>query len=92
MPDSADFKSLAEQCFELAGDAQAPDDRTVLLKMGQAWLDLATEEEQVTKLVLEADVAFEIRVSSAARGAPLWAMDLSVAPPDWDSSPSSRAA
>jgi hypothetical protein len=92
MPDSADFKSLAERCFELADNVQAPDDRTVLLDMGQAWLDLATEEEEVTKLVREADVAFEIRTSNTARGAPLWAMDLSAPPSDWESAPSPRAA
>jgi len=92
MPDRADFSSLAAQCFQLADNAQAADDRTVLLNMAQAWLDLATEEERVTKLVREADVAFEIRVSDAVRGAPLWAMDLSAPQSNWDPAPSTRAA
>jgi hypothetical protein len=44
--------------------------------MAQAWLDLAKEEEQITKLVREADTAFEIRAPDVTPGAPLWAMDL----------------
>jgi hypothetical protein len=72
-----DFLSLAAQTFQLADHAATPEDRTTLLTMAQAWLDLAIEEEQITKVVREADVAFEIRASDATRGAPLWAMDLS---------------
>jgi hypothetical protein len=64
----------------MADHAAVPDDRTTLLKMAQAWLDLAIEEEQITKVVREADLAFEIRASDAARGAPLWAMDFSAPP------------
>jgi hypothetical protein len=77
MSGAADFLSLAAQCFAMADHAAVPDDRTTLLKMAQAWLDLAIEEEQITKVVREADLAFEIRASNAARGAPLWAMDFS---------------
>jgi hypothetical protein len=77
MSDPADFLSLAAQCFQMADHAKVPEDRTTLLNMAQAWLDLAIEEEQITKVVREADVAFEIRASDAARGAPLWAMDFS---------------
>jgi hypothetical protein len=72
-----DFLSLAAQTFQLADKTATPEDRTTLLNMAQAWLDLAIEEEQITKVVREADVAFEIRASDATRGAPLWAMDLS---------------
>jgi hypothetical protein len=92
MSDPADFLSLAAQCFQLVDDTRAPNDRTVLMNMAQAWLSLAIEEEQVTKLVREADVAFEIRTSDATRGAPLWAMDLSAPEPNWDAAPSNGAA
>jgi hypothetical protein len=92
MSDPADFLSLAAQCFQLVDDTRAPNDRTVLMNMAQAWLSLAIEEEQVTKLVREADVAFEIRASDATRGAPLWAMDLSAPQPNWDAAPSNGAA
>jgi hypothetical protein len=76
----SDFFSLAAQCFQMADHAAAPDDRTTLLKMAQAWLDLAIEEQQITKVVREADVAFEIRASDTAKGAPLWAKDFSALP------------
>jgi hypothetical protein len=73
---SAEFLSLAAQCFQFADNAGNAEYRASLLKMAQAWLDLAAEEEQITKLVREADTAFEIRASDVAQGAPLWAMDL----------------
>jgi hypothetical protein len=92
MSDPADFLSLAAQCFQLVDDTQALDDRKVLMNMAHAWLNLAIEQEQVTKLVREADVAFEIRASDATRGAPLWAMDLSVPQSNWDAAPSTGAA
>jgi hypothetical protein len=44
--------------------------------MAQVWLDLAAEADQLTKLVLEADTAFEVRAPEIARTAPLWATDL----------------
>jgi hypothetical protein len=77
MSEPSEFLSLAAQCFQLADNTSSQQDRTTLLSMAQAWLNLAVEEEQITKVVREADVAFEIRASDAARGAPLWAMDLS---------------
>jgi hypothetical protein len=77
MSEPSEFLSLAAQCFQLADKTATPQDRTTLLSMAQAWHELAVEEEQITKIVREADVAFEIRASDAARGAPLWAMDLS---------------
>jgi hypothetical protein len=92
MSDPADFLSLAAQCFQLVDETRAPDDRTILMNMAQAWLNLAIEEEQVTKLVREADVAFEIRAADATRGAPLWAMDLSAPHSNWDAAPSTGAA
>jgi hypothetical protein len=76
-PEPASFLSLAAQCFKMADAAKVPDDRAMLLAMAQAWLDLAVEEEQVSKVVREADISFEIRASSVSRGAPAWAMDLS---------------
>ena len=76
MADPAEFLSLAAQCFQLADHVEGPEQRRSLLTMAQAWLDLAVEEEQITKLVREADSGFEIRASDIARGAPLWAMDL----------------
>ena len=39
--EKTDFLSLAAQCFQLADNASTPSDRTTLLTMAQAWLDLA---------------------------------------------------
>jgi hypothetical protein len=78
--EKTDFLSLAAQCFQLADNAPTPSDRTTLLTMAQAWLDLAIEEEQISKVIREADVSFEVRTSDTMRGAPLWAMDLSAPP------------
>src|SRR5271165_1363464 len=63
MSDPAEFLSLAHQCFQFADHAESPEQRTSLLTMAQAWLDLAAEEEYITKLVREADMAFEIRAA-----------------------------
>ena len=76
MSDPAEFLSLAAQCFQFADHAESPEQRTSLLSMAQTWLELALEEERITKLVREADVAFEIRAADVLQGAPLWAMDL----------------
>jgi hypothetical protein len=92
MSDPADFLSLAAQCFQLVDDTRGLEDRIVLMNMAQAWLNLAMEQEQVTKLVREADVAFEIRASDGTRGAPLWAMDLSAPQSNWDAAPPIGAA
>jgi hypothetical protein len=75
MSDAAEFLSHAAQCFQLADKAENAEQRMSLLKMAQAWHELAVEEDQITKLVHEADTAFEIRASDVVRGAPSWATD-----------------
>jgi hypothetical protein len=80
MSDPGEFLSFAAQCFQLADHAESATQRTSLLSMAQAWLSLAVEEEQITKMVREADAAFEIRASNVVRGAPAWAMDLAQTP------------
>jgi hypothetical protein len=69
------FRSLAAQCSQLAENV-SPEHRVSLQNMARAWLHLAEEEDEISKLVHEADTAFEIRASDVVQGAPLWAMDL----------------
>ena len=75
MSDAAEFLSHASQCFQLADNVESPEQRMSLLHMAKAWLDLAVEEEHLTKLVREADTAFAIRIPDVLPGAPSWAMD-----------------
>jgi hypothetical protein len=72
----AEFLSLANQCFQIANAVGTLEQRSSLLTMAQVWLDLAAEAERLTKLVQEADTAFEIRAPEIAKVAPLWATDL----------------
>jgi len=72
----AEFLKLAKQCFQIADALGTLEQRSSLLTMAQVWLDLAAEAEQLTKLVQEADTAFEVRASEIVRAAPLWATDL----------------
>ena len=76
MPTATDFRNFAQTCTQIANNIGAPASKAALLTMAQVWLDLAAEADQLTKLVQEADTAFEVRAPEIARTAPLWATDL----------------
>jgi hypothetical protein len=58
------FKDYAADCVHKAGEATTPEDKTLMLNMGLAWLRLAqqvealrTVREDATEFGLEAEVA-----------------------------------
>lgn len=55
------FKDYASECVRKAGEAPTPEDKTLMLNMGLAWLRLAQQVEEIrgvhAELPAEAAVA-----------------------------------
>jgi hypothetical protein len=46
-----DFRKFAEECARLAKEAQAIEDKSLLLGMAQAWIRLADQAQSVQALL-----------------------------------------
>jgi hypothetical protein len=48
-----DFRKFAEDCIRLADQVQSVEDKSVLLSMAQAWIQLADQEHKIYRLIDE---------------------------------------
>jgi hypothetical protein len=51
MADRVDYQDYADECVRQAGEAKAPEQKELLLKMAQAWGRLAKQSERIRSLV-----------------------------------------
>jgi hypothetical protein len=47
------FQRFAQECRRLADQVQSIEDKSVLLRMAQVWIQLADQQEQVYRLIDE---------------------------------------
>jgi hypothetical protein len=57
MSSSVEYRELAEQCLQLAEDADSPDTKSVLVMVAAAWHRLAQEREDTKRLVEDIEAA-----------------------------------
>jgi hypothetical protein len=60
------FKDYAADCVHKAGEATTPEDKTLLLNMGLAWLRLAQQVEAIRTVSEDATAEFGLEAEGAA--------------------------
>ena len=54
MDDPVDLRRFAEECLRLAANAPTVEDRAILLRMGQVWIQLV-EHANIVQALIERD-------------------------------------